>query len=335
MVSPRPGNKYASGFELLEDATGRYAVVYSPWNKREMARYPLAFKITRLAVTSCTHVGFMSALGCADSLVAVCDPALVYTDLSHCKGVQEGVLDIGSSMSPSLERIVLAHPDALMASSYSAEDTSIQPLLTLGIPVIFNYEWMEQHPLARAEWVRFVGALMGRESEADSLFLEVESRYLAVRAAAAKSAAETTVHPSVVSGQDFRGTWYVPSGNTYMGCFFRDAHADYRYVDNMHEGSIPLTLEQAIQDFSDADVWVGVSAKSLTELRAIDERHTWFSAYQSGRVYHLLQRSTATGANDFWEQGVVRPDLILQDFYHIFYPSSSSDSLYFAGKLKE
>jgi len=42
-----------------------------------------------------------------------------------------------------------------------------------------------------------------------------------------------------------------------------------------------------------------------------------------------------TGGNDFWETGVIRPDLILSDLITIFHPDiMESDSLYFYQKVE-
>ena len=137
-----------------------------------------------------------------------------------------------------------------------------------------------------------------------------------------------------MSGASYRGTWYVPSGTTYMGCLFRDAGAAYTFADERTNGSIPLTMEQALRAFSDADVWVGANARTMEELRAIDEHHTWFKAYQTGRVYHFYGRTNSTGGNDFWETGVVHPEIILSDLQWALYPDLYPDyEPYFIGKL--
>ena len=57
----------------------------------------------------------------------------------------------------------------------------------------------------------------------------------------------------------------------------------------------------------------------------MDEKHTWFKAFQQGEVYNFAKRTTPTGGNDFWETGVVRPDYILQDLIKILYPELVKD----------
>lgn len=135
-----------------------------------------------------------------------------------------------------------------------------------------------------------------------------------------------------MSGMSWRGTWYVPAGGTFMGNLFRDAGAEYKYEDNPSTSSIPLTMEQAIQDFAQADVWVGCEATSLKELEAIDKKHTWFNAFQTGLVYNFRRRALPSGANDFWETGTVHPERILQDLQHIL--EGDTTQLHYAEKLK-
>ena len=138
-----------------------------------------------------------------------------------------------------------------------------------------------------------------------------------------------------MSGASYRGTWYVPSGTTYMGCLFRDAGAAYAFADECTNGSIPLTMEQALRAFSEADVWVGANARTMEELRAIDDHHTWFKAYKTGRVYHFYRRTNSTGGNDFWETGVVHPEIILRDLQWALYPDLYPDyEPYFIGRVQ-
>lgn len=48
----------------------------------------------------------------------------------------------------------------------------IEKLESFGIPVIIEYSSYESHPLGRVEWIKFFGALLGKEEEADQVFQE-------------------------------------------------------------------------------------------------------------------------------------------------------------------
>ena len=46
----------------------------------------------------------------------------------------------------------------------------IEKLEDFGIPVMIEYSSYESHPLGRVEWIKFFGALLGKEEEAEKIF---------------------------------------------------------------------------------------------------------------------------------------------------------------------
>lgn len=312
------GNKYATGFTITETDSGTVVEVFQPY-KRLCVREPLH----RIGSMSTVQVGFLYAIDAMNSLVAVCNPELIYTPL---KGDE---IDLGDSMKPSAERALQAGLDMLLAVNYGQYDNlEAVRLEKLGIPLIYINEWQESSPLARAEWIRVIGALTGKLHESDSVFNEVEKKYKSLTGEAG-----LTAKRSIMSGNNFRGTWYVPSGKNYLAYLFKDAGADYPFYEDERETSIPLTIEETLRYFHDADVWVGANGNTLAELAELDEKHTWFKAYQEGRVYNWRKQTKAGGPNNFWERGVVHPEEMLEDVIHIL--NNAPDSLlHFAAHLQ-
>ena len=310
------GNKYATGFAITETDSGTVVEVFQPY-KRLCVREPLH----RIGTMSTVQVGFLYAIDAMNSLVAVCNPELIYTPL---KGDE---IDLGDSMKPSAERALQAGLDMLLAVNYGQYDNlEAVRLEKLGIPLIYINEWQESSPLARAEWIRVIGALTGRLHQADSVFHEVETKYNGLITKSQEPIA-------IMSGNNFRGTWYVPSGKNYLAYLFKDAGAAYPFYDDERETSIPLTIEETLRYFHDADVWVGANGNSLAELAELDEKHTWFKAYQEGRVYNWRKQTKGGGPNNFWERGVVHPEEMLEDVIHIL--NNAPDSLlHFASHLQ-
>ena len=322
-------NKYAEGFTLTETDSSVIVEVFQPYQKMEITR-----PLQRIGTMSTVQVGFLYALDAIDCLAAVCNPELIYTPV---KGTE---IDLGDSMKPSAERVLQAGLDILLAVNYGQYDNlEAMRLEKLGVPIIFINEWQEHSPLARAEWIRVIGALVGKLPQADSIFHSVEEKYLSLSGeaglSAKRSVSETVCQAkpvSIMSGNNFRGTWYVPSGKNYLAYLFKDAGADYPFYDDERETSIPLTVEETIHYFHDADVWVGAGGNSLAELAEIDEKHTWFKAYQSGRVYNWRKQRLDGGQNNFWERGVVHPEEMLEDVIHILNNAPDS-TLHFANRL--
>ena len=314
------GNAYATGFQLTQTDSGTVVEVFQPY-QRVCIREPLR----RLGTMSTVQVGFLYAIDAMESLVAVCNPELIYTP------VRGDEIDLGDSMKPSAERALQAGLDMLLAVNYGQYDNlEAVRLEKLGIPTIYINEWQESSPLARAEWIRVLGALTGRLHEADSVFAEVEMKYEELKNH--KSSIINHQSPKIMSGNNFRGTWYVPSGKNYLAYLFKDAGADYPFYEDERETSIPLTMEDCLRYFHEANVWVGAGGNSLAELAEMDEKHTWFKAYQNGRVYNWRKQRLPSGANNFWERGVVHPEEMLEDV--ILMLNNAPDSLlHFATKL--
>lgn len=314
------GNKYATGFRINETDTGVVVEVFKPYQCL-CVKEPMR----RIGTMSTVQVGFLYALDAIDCLAAVCNPELIYTP------VKGNEIDLGDSMKPSAERTLQAGLDILLAVNYGQYDNlEAMRLEKLGVPLIFINEWQEHSPLARAEWIRVLGALTGRLREADSIFHKVETRYNALTASVNKRSYSAAV--SIMSGNNFRGTWYVPSGKNYLAYLFKDAGAVYPFYEDERETSIPLTVEETIHYFHNADVWVGAGGNSLEELARIDEKHTWFKAYKNGRVYNWRKQRLPNGANNFWERGVVHPEEMLEDVIHILNNAPDS-TLHFAERL--
>ena len=333
-------NTAGFNIEIQNDSTT--ITIYSPWQKGKVLQQ-LTFNqaYERIVCTSATHMGFISELGMTDKVVGVCRPDRIY-NLSEED--RDRITDIGDDMQPSMEKILLLNPDLVILYTYAQGDPIPAQVEALGIPILYCNEWTETTPLARAEWIRIFGAIFGCQIKADSIYNAVSqaynesvaSHYTCNQQREAINMSNNEPHNankvSIMSGMSWRGTWYVPAGGTFMGNLFRDAGAQYKYEDNPSTSSIPLTMELAIQDFSQADIWVGCEANSLKELETIDKKHTWFKAFQTGQVYNFRRRALPSGANDFWESGTVHPERILQDLQHIL--EGDTTQLYYVEKLK-
>ena len=315
-----------AGFNIETQSDSTTITIYSPWQKgEEMQRLSFSQSYERIVCTSATHMGFISELGMTDKVVGVCRPNRVY-NLSEED--RERITDIGDDMQPSMEKILLLNPDLVILYTYAQGDPIPAQVEALGVPILYCNEWTETTPLARAEWIRLFGAIFGCSTKADSIFASVRDAYDEAR----RREGDEAKGESVMSGMSWRGTWYVPAGGTFMGNLFRDAGAQYKYEDNPSTASIPLTMEHALQDFATADIWVGCEANTLQELAAIDSKHTWFKAYQTGQVYNFRRRLLPSGANDFWESGTVHPERILSDLKKVLHGDTTH--LYYISPLK-
>lgn len=339
--------KYAEGFSIRYFSHYKEVIVYSPWVKgTEYARYYLVtdpgvktptngtkvkIPLQTLATTSVTHLEFLSLLGELDKITGVCSPGLIYQPIV-LKRVGEGkIADLGDAFSINVERTLQLNPGVVMMSGYNQNDPYAKRVSQAGIPVVFNNEWMETSLLARAEWIKFVAAFFNKEKQADSIFSDIDKRYneIKIKAASIKS------KPSVMAGSNFRGTWYMPAGHSFMGRLFADAGARYYFSTDTTSGSLPLNVETVLKNFSQTDVWLNCSFSSLNELVKADSKHSLFRPVVLKQVYNFNKRKLPSGANDFWESAVARPDLLLSDVIAILHPEIMPGyTLVYSEKLK-
>jgi iron complex transport system substrate-binding protein len=329
--------QYAEGFSITHTDNYIKIIVFNPWKEGKVYDIYYLVKDKKVAVpsdghkvitplkslmvNSVTHLGFLDLLGEADKVTGVCSAPSIYNP-SILKGVKEGkIMDLGDSFNLDMERLLILQPQAVMTSAYNAEDENSKRMKQSGLTLLYNIEWQEKSLLGRAEWIKFIGAFFDKENLADSIFNGVAGRYNTIK----KQANLADDSPSVLSGQDFRGTWSMPGGQSFNARLFRDAGVRYYYADNNASGSIATTMEEALLHFEQADVWISVQTSTLEELAKTNKKYKLFKAYQKGKVYNTFKRTTATGGNDYWESGVARPDLLLSDMIKIFHPSLLPD----------
>jgi iron complex transport system substrate-binding protein len=61
-----------------------------------------------------------------------------------------------------------------------------------------------------------------------------------------------------------------------------------------------------------------------------NNRYALLNVFKQSKIYNNNKRENKYGGNDFWEIGVVRPDLVLKDLISIFNnPNISDEKLYF------
>lgn len=59
-----------------------------------------------------------------------------------------------------LERLITLKPDMVMAYLVAADFGQFRKVEELGIPVVINAEYLEPHPLGRAEWIKFMALFL-------------------------------------------------------------------------------------------------------------------------------------------------------------------------------
>ncbi|HEY1046452.1 MAG TPA: ABC transporter substrate-binding protein [Bacteroidia bacterium] len=267
-------------------------------------------------VLSTVFAGFMEALGNQNQIVGV-DKMAYYNHPDIIKGFNDGkILEVGEEGALKLEALLALQPAFLIASPVTAENSNIISRLSKSGTIVISCDnFKENHPLARAEWIKLFGFINGTYQKADSLFNDIEMKYNNVK----KLAAQSQTHPMVMTDALYSGSWNVPGANSYTARLIKDAGGVYVFNNKTESYTYPLNLETVMETASQADIWIHVNQyKTKSEMLKSESRYNRFKAFNQNKVFNYNQRENAAGGNDFWETGVVRPDLVLSDLVKIF-----------------
>ncbi|MBO7609127.1 MAG: ABC transporter substrate-binding protein [Muribaculaceae bacterium] len=271
-------------------------------------------------VYSSVHTSIMKELGMFASVKGVCDSKF-FPDPDILKGIESGfIADCGSSMSPTIEKVIEMQPDGILLSPY--QDATYGQIDNLNIPIIECADYMEYTPLGRAEWVKFYGLLLGKEEDAKHIFDDVAENYNAIK----DQASHASSRPMVLTEMVINGVWNVPGGQSYMARILQDAGADYPWSDDKSTGSLNLDFNQVLALAQKADVWLIKSfyIHSYQDLKNFYGLNDQFEAFKNKRVYIC-----DTNKTHLFEEFPFHPDRLLKDYYIIFHPDLAKENTVF------
>ena len=317
--------KYSTLFysRIFEDR--EELVVKNPWDTSKIyGTYIITDKKKRIITLSGAAIGFLSELNEIDCIKGVGLKKYVYNSAL----LADSITEVGESQQLNVELLLSLDISQLFVSGFERENKNLKILEIADIEVVYTLEWMEQHPLARAEWIKFYAKFFDKEEMADSLFLEIETKYLEL------ANCLKIDRPSVMLGNNYKDVWYSPGGGSFMAKLIDDAGADYYWKGDTSCGSLTLNIEDVLNKQINSSYWINPGqVKSLSELNETSPLLKEFDCMKSGEIYNYTKRMNFFGGNDFWESGVVKPHLLLKDYVNIFHPGLIKDSLYYYEKL--
>jgi iron complex transport system substrate-binding protein len=342
--------KYAQGFKVTSIGNSKLVEVKQPYqNATSGYQYLLVPKgetapahdeqtqvitvpIENIVCTSTTHIPLLDYVGETDKLIGFPTTDYISSETMR-KRIDEGkVKDLGIDKGMNLEILYTLKPSLVMGYTMTKDLGQLKKIQELGIPVVINAEYLEKHPLGRAEWVKFMALFFGREKEADSVFNKIEKEYLTTQ----QLVSQVKAKPTVLSGIVYGDAWFMPGGQNYAAKLLKDAGCEYLWANDSTNGFLQLSFESVYSKAKDANLWIGVgSFKTLNEIKAAEERYTLFKPFKEKKVYSYDARKGAKGGSEFLELGYLRPDLILKDLVKIAHPELMTGyELYFHKKLE-
>lgn len=343
--------KYAATFQLEYKEGYKLLHLYDPFSKEKNTEtfvllpkgvkapngvsknHIIHIPVKNIITTTTAQTTMIEALGNLDNIKGYVSKDYMYSQDIVDRMDSGDIITVGYDIANNTETIISSSADLLMVVGSSTTNSNSFPILQkVGIPVIPNTDWQENHLLGRAEWIKVFGALLNKEAVANEIFSKVETRFNQLLALA-KTAKEK---PSVISGLPYKGMWSVPGGKSYLSIAFEQVRANYPWANTEQTGSIQLDLEGVFDKGGNADFWLNIGTLSTIEaLEKSDVRYKKFKAFKNKELYNNNKRLRNATANDYWGTGILHPEYILEDLIKIFHPELlPKHELFFYHKLK-
>lgn len=275
---------------------------------------PVPVPLRRISCTSSTAITFADKCGHVDAVVSVSDAAFVFNPVVRQKLASGSVTEVAQGTAIWYEKLSLSAPEAIFVSMFDGQE--LNRIRDLGIIVIPFADYLENTPLGRAEWIRFMGAFFDETDKTNMLFDTIAASYHRITALASKAAER----PIIFDGLPIEGSWYVSGGESYMAAMYRDAGATYLWAEEPGTASIVMAYERVFAQASTAAFWrmvVNMPEEVTRErLLALDERYGLFQAVRSGGIIW-----SNASHSPLFEQGVAEPDVVLSDLVSHLHPN--------------
>ena len=341
-------NKYSNGFSISKIDEGYILKVNNRFSKDDKDSYNyllssssgyesnntviIHIPVSKVVVMSTTHCAFISTLGKQSSIKGASGINHIYNDQIRAQINNKELVEIGYDAQINLERIISINPDLVFA--YGIDNSGIaafQKLTDVGIPVVFVGDFLETNALGRAEWIKFFACFYDKLDFATEYFDSIETNYNNIK----NSVASRPDKPNVLVSLPWKGTWWVPGANSYFANLVKDAGGNYIFGNNQKSESIPLSIEEVFNKASHADIWLNPNdATEKRNILNIESRIKDFKPYSTAKIYNNNKRRNYYGGNDFWESGVVKPDVVLKDLIKIMQAEDDHESeLYYYLKI--
>lgn len=341
---------YASGFDIkgAEGKESTIITVRNPWQgadsvstnlfiSRNGENAPDGFEgcvldgeARRIVTMSSSHIAMLDALGATDHIVGV--SGLKFISNSYIQAHRDSIADVGYDGNIDYELILSLSPDLVLIYGVNGESPMTAKLDELGIPYMYVADYLEESPLGKAEWLVALSEIIGQRQVGESVFSHIPQNYNTLKQKVSKA---NLPAPKVMINTPYNDIWYMPSSKSYAVRLIEDAGGKFLYDKNNGNTSVGIDLEEAYMLASDADIWLYPGmAGSLDDVKTMVPKFTDTPPFVNSLIFNNNLRSTPEGGNDYYESGIVHPDLMLRDLIKIFHPELVSEDFVYHKQLK-
>lgn len=279
--------------------------------------------IERIATSSTTHVPFFKLLGGLDNLIA-CAYLQHIMDSTVLEYIEDGrIVEISDGTKIDKELLLSASADLVLGFPFGNAMAEIG--MDDRVPVIGVTEYLEPHPLGRAEWLKFFAMLLDKEEQADLLFNGIAARYDSIRSS---NMLRSTLS-GVFFGSYWQGQWHASGGNSYMANLIKDAGGNYLVGRHQGTENVTLDLEELVVLSGKAHVFGKILYSEepvvYEDLLGFDER---VHSIVEEREMTLFYGNTAE--SDLFGNALVEPDVLLREMAWMIRSEEEQPTKYFS-----
>ena len=327
--------QYAKGFSIVNYVGYSVVTVKNPWPKATKTykyilkekkgivpdslkqNITIAVPVKTIVVTSTTHIPSLEMLDEVNSLVGFPHCDYISSEKVRTRIDAGKVKELGMNQNLNTEVLLDLQPNVIIGYGIDNNNPTLDNLQKSGLKVMLNGDWNEETALGKAEWVKFFGALYGKQKQANELFTKIEKDYLKT----IEIAKRATSTPTILAGDMFEDRWYLPKGTSWGSLLLSQANADYLWKGTTGTGSLSLSFETVFEKAQNADVWITSGQFSnLKEMTDSNPHYDQFKAFQDKNVYSFSGKKGKTGGILYYELAPNRPDIVLKDLVKILHP---------------
>ena len=326
---------YAKGFSIENYKGYSIIKVKNPWpNATKTYTYILKKKngivpdslkqnhvisvpIKTIVVTSTTHIPSLEMLNEVNTLIGFPHCDYISSDKVRARIDAGKIKELGNNHDLNTEVLIDLRPNVIIGYGIDNKNPTLDNLQKSGLKVMLNGDWNEETALGKAEWIKFFGALYGKQKQAEELFTKIEKDYLKT----IEIAKLATTTPTILAGDMFEDRWYLPKGTSWGSLLLKQANGNYLWKETTGTGSLSLSFETVFEKAKMADIWITSGQFStLKEMTDLNPHYAKFDAFKNKNVYSFSGKKGKTGGILYYELAPNRPDIVLKDIVKILHP---------------
>jgi iron complex transport system substrate-binding protein len=347
--------KYASGFRVVKIENDTLIQFLSHSDSPSVSDSPIVshsvslsqIKPERIALLSTTHTYFINAL---NGMKDVC--GVTYADRIQLGILQEQISNgktknLTANGDVNMEELLLLNPSVLFSVPF--ESTPYQSKLPQ-CTVIPTSEYLEEHPLGKAEWLYVFGYVLRKDGLARELFERIEKEYLdsakdftkdvsqepSVKPCIASCATscETSCATSCATSCEASGPrakvffatnngsdWTVANNQSYWAILLKDAGAEYVGAEE-GKGNLNFDKERMLFALNEADAYGELVYFPNTSNVSLSLLHPEF--IQTVPFQHKKIFICNAASNGFFDKALLEPHVLLQELKKVLNDSTFS-----------